>query len=358
MAMFSRLFFYSFLSLNLLACTTRQKDNTASTDTLPFTSYFTGNSKDLKVKPSFGITMMGGRSEHDEAMKWFLQKANGGDILILRASGSDGYNDYLFSSLGVDVNSVESLVIKTPEAANHPYVLDKIEKAEAIWMAGGNQYNYVSIWGNSPMKKALNAHINQKKGAIGGTSAGMAVLGEWYYSAAEGSVKAEEALMDPFHPFVTLDNDFLQIPILKNTITDTHYAERNRQGRHTSFMARIAYTTEEQVFGIACDEYVAVCIGSDGIAQVYGRSPEKTHAAYFIQTNCTNVKPERLEQEMPLTWNKTQKALDVYRIIADSTGNQTFDLNDWRTGKGGDWLNWFVEEGEWFEIAGEAPNCN
>ena len=42
---------------------------------------------------------MGGASEDDNAMKWFLERANGGDVLVLRATGADGYNDYLFSSL-------------------------------------------------------------------------------------------------------------------------------------------------------------------------------------------------------------------------------------------------------------------
>ena len=28
---------------------------------------------------------------------WILERSNGGDILVLRTSGSDGYNNYLFS---------------------------------------------------------------------------------------------------------------------------------------------------------------------------------------------------------------------------------------------------------------------
>lgn len=39
-------------------------------------------------------------SECDEAMKWFLNLANGGNVLVLRASGSDGYNNYFYSELG------------------------------------------------------------------------------------------------------------------------------------------------------------------------------------------------------------------------------------------------------------------
>ena len=129
----------------------------------PYTSYFTGNETDAQVNPTFGITMMGGRTEHDNAMRWFLQQANGGDVLVLRASGSDGYNDYLYSELGIPVNSVETLVVDNSAAANHEYVLRKIASAEAIWVAGGDQSKYYGIWGSSPMKDALNNHINIKK---------------------------------------------------------------------------------------------------------------------------------------------------------------------------------------------------
>ena len=44
-------------------------------------------------------------------MQWFLEQANGGDVLVLRASGSDGYNQYLYNDLGINVNSVESIVL-------------------------------------------------------------------------------------------------------------------------------------------------------------------------------------------------------------------------------------------------------
>lgn len=316
----------------------------------PYTSYFTGNPRDAKTTPSFGVTMMGGRTEHTEAMQWFIRKANGGDVLVLRASGSDGYNNYLFNELGEELNSVESIVIKTEAAANHPYVVERIKQAEAIWLAGGDQYNYISIWGNSPIKEALQDHISIKRGAIGGTSAGMAVLGEWYFAAKNGSVTSKEALLNPFDKKVDIDNDFLKIPFLENTITDTHYADRNRQGRHSAFLARI-YRKENKAFGIACDEYTAVCFSDNGIAHIYGRQSEMQNAVYFIQPNPqTSRKPEQLKAGQPLTWNANKAALLVYKVITDRSGNATFNLKDWKTAKGGKWVNWYIEKGKWFEV--------
>lgn len=79
---------------------------------------------------------MGGATEDDNAMKWFLQRANGGDVLVLRTTGSNGYNSYLYSSLGINVNSVETIVCNNASASNDAYVLQKINQAEAIWFAG------------------------------------------------------------------------------------------------------------------------------------------------------------------------------------------------------------------------------
>lgn len=324
----------------------------------PFTSYFTGDEADAQVTPDFGITMMGGRSEHDNAMRWFLQKANGGDVLVIRASGSDGYNDYLFSELGETVNSVETLVINNADAADHPYVIEQINNAEAIWMAGGDQSVYLSLWGNSGMRAALNAHINTKKGVIGGTSAGMAVLGQWVYSAENGTITSSEALANPFDNRLTITEDFLNISVLDKVITDTHYAARDRQGRHSAFMARLAKTHGGPVFGIACDEYTAVNIGTDGIARVYGSWPDHNDAVYFIQSRCdTDPTPEVCEAGSRLTWNLDKKALYVYKIQGTNGGLRYFNLNNWREGEGGEWFNWYVEDGSWFEINGQAPDC-
>src|SRR5690606_29614016 len=105
-----------------------------------YTSYFTGSATNADVTALGGICLMGGASESDEAMTWFLNQANGGDVLVLRASGSDGYNDYLYTDLGVTVNSVETIVFHNAAASNETYIQDKIKNAEAIWIAGGDQW--------------------------------------------------------------------------------------------------------------------------------------------------------------------------------------------------------------------------
>ena len=136
---------------------------------------------------------MGGATEDDNAMQWFLQRANGGDVLVLRATGSNGYNNYFFSGLGVSVNSVETIVCHSAAASNEQYILSRINQAEAIWFAGGNQWTYIDYWRGTPLNAAINAAILNRNIVIGGTSAGMAIQGEYYFSAQNGTITSDEA---------------------------------------------------------------------------------------------------------------------------------------------------------------------
>lgn len=324
-----------------------------------YTEYSTGSDRDVTTNQSFGICMMGGSSESDEAMRWFLNKTDGGDVVVLRASGSDGYNNYIYSKLGIAINSVTTFVIKNANGAIDPYVLDKVAKAEGIWFAGGNQFNYVNFFKDNAMENALNAFINKKKGVIGGTSAGMAILGDYYFDAANGSVTSDQALVNPFTEKVSLGyNDFLEIPYLDDLVTDTHYDTRNRRGRHSVFLARFINDYGERSFGIACNERTAVCIDANGKASVFGSYPSYESYAYFLQANCTeDFDPETCETVKPLTWNIGKEAIKVFKVPGNTIGDNYFDLTDWKTGSGGTWENWYIDKGTFSDSQTNSPDC-
>lgn len=304
---------------------------------------------------------MGGASENDNAMKWFLQQANGGDVLVLRASGSNGYNRYLYSELGVNVNSVETIVFKNDKASSETYVHEKIQNAEAIWIAGGDQWDYIRFWRDREIANLINKAISERNIVIGGTSAGMAIQGGHYFSAERGTVTSSTALANPFDTNVTIgSSDFISNQYLDDVITDTHYDNPDRKGRHLVFLARILKDTGIKAKGIACDEYTAVCIDTDGIASVFGDFPNEEDNAYFIQPNCdlTNLEPENCTSGNPLNWNLDNAAIKVYTIKGTADGSNNFNLNDWKTGNGGSWEHWYVDNGVLKEKEGTAPNCN
>jgi cyanophycinase-like exopeptidase len=160
------------------------------------------------------------------------------------------------------------LIVPDREAANDPHVSDIIGRAEAVFIAGGDQANYIRGWQNTAVQRALNAHIAAGK-PIGGTSAGLAVLGEFVYSALndppDGMLASPEALKDPFTPQVALVRNFLKIPVLHDIITDSHFAKRDRLGRSLVFLARLmqdGWTNSPRE--IAVDERSAVLVEGDG----------------------------------------------------------------------------------------------
>jgi len=326
-----------------------------------YTSYFTGSSSDISTITNGGICLMGGASEDDNAMSWFLQKANGGDILVLRASGSDGYNNYMYTGLGVNVNSVETIVFNNSSASNEIYILQKIQQAEAIWFAGGDQWDYVSYWRNSPVDSLINEAIANRNIVIGGTSAGMAILGGFYFSAQNGTVTSSTALSNPYNNNITVDSStFIFNQIISDVITDTHYDDPDRKGRHVVFLSRILTDYGIIGKGIACDEYTAVCIDNNGIASVYGEYPNYDDNAYFIQPNCELIEnnPENCNPNNPLDWNLGNEAIKVYAVKGTINGANSFDLNNWETGIGGSWENWYVDNGTLYQQSSIQPNCN
>jgi len=325
-----------------------------------YTTYFTGDTTDVNPAPQFGILLAGGATDNDNAMTWFLERANGGDVLIIRDSGANGYNDYLFSDLGVAVNSVETILFNDASASNDEYVLQQIANAEAIFIAGGDQAVYVDYWKDSPVEDLLNTHVNVKHAVIGGTSAGMAILGGHYFEAQNGTVFSNVALANPYNQYMSIGHqDFLMLPFLHDVITDTHYDDPDRRGRHLAFMARIYADGYPQSLGIACNEYVATVIDENGVAYAYGEWPDYEEYVYFIRHGCeADLIPENCIEGEPLTWERNQHATYVYRLNATTTGANLFSLNDWMTGNGGNWQEWWVVDGdEYFNEVSFGPTC-
>lgn len=281
-----------------------------------------GNQADVETKPVAGIAMMGGGTDLDEAFRWLCNKGNGGDFLILRARGDDDYNSYVNALC--KANSVATLIVPDRAAADDPAVAEIIRKAEVVFIAGGDQANYIRGWKGTHVETAINEDIAAGK-PIGGTSAGLAVEGEFVYGALgdkpdDKDLASADVLLNPYFERVTLERDFLKIPLLKNLITDSHFAKRDRMGRSLGFLARLikdgwSLSPRE----VAIDEKSAVLVDADGSATVIGTGK----GAYFMRALQT---PEICEKSVPLTFRE----VNVYRVPAGGH----FDLKSW-TGSGG-----------------------
>lgn len=292
-----------------------------------------GNQNDIETKPTAGIAMMGGGTDLDEAFRWLCNKSNGGDFLILRARGDDDYNSYVNGLC--NASSVATLIIPDRAAAEDPAVAEIIRKAEVVFIAGGDQANYIRGWKGTPVQTATNENIAAGK-PIGGTSAGLAVEGEFVYGALgdkadDKDLSSTDVLPNPYFDRVTLERDFLKIPALKNLITDSHFAKRDRMGRSLGFLARLmrdgwSLSPRE----VAIDEKSAVLVDIDGNATVVGTGK----GAYFLRPSHA---PQVCEKSLPLTFRN----ISVYRVPAGGH----FDLTSW-TGDGGVAYSLSVDSGK------------
>jgi cyanophycinase len=289
-----------------------------------------GNFTDSAAVPHGGIALMGGGAKQDAAFKFLCERANGGDFLILRANTEDDYAQKVNQEMmhTCPLNSAATIVFDERENSDDPKVIEIIDRAESIFFAGGDQSNYVRFWQDTPVEDALNRHIAAGK-PIGGSSAGLAILGQFSFSSMIDTIHSPEALADPYGNKVTLSRDFLKIALLQGVITDTHFVKRDRMGRLLVFLARILQDGwAKRVRGIAVEENAAVLIEPDGRANIVGFGP-----AYFLQAD---GRPAVCADATPLSFTR----ISVHRGAVGTS----FNLADWKS-PGGDEYTLSVDAG-------------
>ncbi|MGC1107405.1 MAG: cyanophycinase [Candidatus Acidiferrales bacterium] len=283
-----------------------------ATDAPPYRYIRIGSPNNIHASARPGYALIGGGQDLDDAFTWLCQRSGGGDFLIIRASGTDAYNPYIQSLC--HVNSVATLIIPNRSAANDPFVVQTIRAASAIFIAGGDQANYINFWSGTPVQRAVNDAI-QNGIPIGGTSAGLAILGQFAYSAQHDASDGPDlhslaALANPFDPQVVVVRDFLHIPALQDVITDSHFHARDRLGRLLVFMARILEASDaRKIHAIGIDQHTAFLLDADGNGVVAGAAAVHFFAAAY--------KPSACRPGVPLTFDK----ISVRKLVAGEKFN-------------------------------------
>ncbi len=250
---------------------------------------------------------------YDEVLQWLGGRMPGshkrsGNILLLQASGEDDYTDVFYRASRLA--SVREILIPpcAPRSAVDrvaPYV----NAADAVLFAGGDQANYVA-WKGSALMAAVQ-RVYARGGVVGGGSAGLAIQGAIVYDAvgADRVLPDDEdlgsalATHNPYGPAVSLTTGLFAWPPLADTITDTHFAKRNRFGRLAAFMARAYHSgliRGPRVYGLGVDEGSTLVVDRNGIATLLERTgiPYKTRGAYVLSGGA----PERIGGSRPLLY--------------------------------------------------------
>ncbi len=216
------------------------------------------------------ICAVGGGAENyndwsDAPYSWIVQKSDSGKIYILSYNDETDWIPNYFLSLGA--SQALNKKINSFDIANSQETFNELITANAIFIKGGDQWNYVNTWKNTKTEDAIR-YVYEHGGFVAGTSAGAMVLSEVVFTAQNGSGNLSTYLINPFTTFVQLDNDFLNL--VPNVLFDTHFIERGRFARLIPMMFNYHYQSNSDLLGIGIDDRTAFCIDENGIGEVMG----------------------------------------------------------------------------------------
>lgn len=273
-----------------------------------------------------------------DAYRWFLDRAAGGDILVLTADPApcDIYNKFLYNMSGiapaVRPNSVTTACFTSRAGANTPparlvrlLAVADGGGASGIFITGGDQSLYYEYWRGTAVAAALSDPTGRV--VVGGSSAGLAVQGEFMFTAQHGSVSSADALKYPTDSEVSLARNFIAVdrPWMQGVITDTHFIQRDRMGRLVAFVARVVAAgwarnrTVPGVLGVGVSEHTAVLVDqASGTAEFSGRGP-----VHFLST--AGRSPSKCTQGEPLSW--ASPGIQVWRW--NGTAGVVWDFDSW-----------------------------
>lgn len=238
------------------------------------------------------------------SIKWLHRRLigdatkRGGNVVVLRASYSDVY-DHPFVQYG-NFASVQTVLI--PPCASRSQVdsaAPVVERADAVYFAGGDQAHYVA-WKGSALMAAVK-DVYARGGVVGGGSAGLAIQGAVVYDSVAGDrlnqeTTSRDAVANPLEPRISFTTGLFAWPALTHTITDTHFVVRDRFGRLVVFLSRILKDQllpgATTVYGLGVDEGSAVVVDPDGMATVI--NAPGAHGAYLLLADATTL-PASLE---------------------------------------------------------------
>lgn len=257
--------------------------------------YEIGNVRAPRPAPTQNALLLNGGGEwNPDAFRWFAAKAGHGHLVVLAASGGAEDGQAFYREVG-GFKSVQTFVFSSRKASFDRRLLSILRRADGIFIAGGDQSKYVRFWKGTPVARAIDAEIASGR-PVGGTSAGLAILGAEGYGAMDGgSIDAPTALADPLGPAVTMVQNFLHMPFLDHVATDTHFSARNRQGRLVAFLAQVRALRDPKMVGLGIDQDSALCVDSHGIGRFFTSNKGE---AWLMQP----VGVPRVAKGKPLDW--------------------------------------------------------
>ena len=155
---------------------------------------------------------------------------------------------------GIGVRGARAIPLESRADAERQEWLDKLERADGIFLTGGNQLRLATMLGGTSVAKAIRRR-NAAGAHVAGTSAGAAFLSE--HMIATGDEGAT-----PHAGNVTLSPG---LGLTNRVIIDQHFRQRDRLGRLLTALAYNPFAV-----GVGLDEDTAAFIGPDNTMEIVG----------------------------------------------------------------------------------------
>ncbi len=217
-----------------------------------------------KVDPNgargFIVPVGGAEDKQSDAviLRRFLEVSGGSDARIVviptasKQKDTGSRYERIFGELGA--SSVRSLEYTNRTQTDREEWLAVLEEATGVFLTGGNQLRISTILGGTPVAKCIRG-LNARGVAVGGTSAGAAILSEHMIAFGESGATPRAGLVS-LAPGFGLTN---------RVVIDQHFRQRDRLGR---LLAALAYNPF--AIGLGLDEDTAAFIDPHDTIHVLG----------------------------------------------------------------------------------------
>jgi len=155
---------------------------------------------------------------------------------------------------GIGVEEARALPFAERSDATREEWLKMLETASGIFFTGGSQLRISTMLGGTPVAKAVRK-MNARGVAVGGTSAGAAILSEHMIASGEEGPTPKVGM-------ATLAPGF---GLTNRVIIDQHFRQRDRIGRLLTALAYNPFAV-----GVGLDEDTAAFINPERVIEVVG----------------------------------------------------------------------------------------
>jgi cyanophycinase len=170
------------------------------------------------------------------------------------SSDPDTGREYEQLFRGMGAHDAKAIRIERRSDADDADYLALLERADGVFLTGGNQLKLSTTLGGTPVAKLLRLR-NARGQHVAGTSAGAAFLSEHMIAFGEEGPTPKVG-MATLAPGLGLTN---------RVVIDQHFTQRNRLGRLITALAFNPF-----LIGLGLDEDTAAFIDPDEVVEIHG----------------------------------------------------------------------------------------